>query len=178
MFKFRNATVDDAKIMTDIWAKGWIYAYKNILSQGMLERKTSDVALQEKSEKFVKKIENAKEDNVLYLVITDDDKVIGFVEGGVIESKECQADKELHTLYINTDYIGRGVGKMLFQEFAKRMKEQGAKTFGLMCFTDNKSMGFYKKMGGRITITRPSSEKWESKLGSFLEFDIDDVLSK
>lgn len=178
MLKIRPAKIQDAENIVYIWADGWIYAYKNILSKEMLKKKTSADALREKTEKFVNKIQNAEDAGMLYLVITDDDKVIGFVEGGVPESKECNADKELHTLYINTGYIGRGIGKMLVKEFAKKMKEQGAKTFGLMCFTDNKSMGFYKKMGGKITITRPSSEKWESKLGSFLEFNIDEVLEK
>ncbi len=108
----------------------------------------------------------------------DNGRVIGYINGGAPESKECRADKELYSLYIDTAYIGRGIGKQLLQTFAGEMQRMGAQTFGLMCFSDNASMGFYKKMGGVVTIERPSSEKFECKLGSFLEFNISEVLQK
>lgn len=112
------------------------------------------------------------------LVATDNDKVIGYVSGGVPESPECAQDTELGGLYINPDYIGHGVGKILVQAFAQEMKKRGAQTFGLMCFSDNPSMKFYKHMGGIITVERDSGARYEYARGAFLEFNIADVLSK
>lgn len=178
MIKLRDATIDDAKDIFTIWANGWRYAYKNILSPEFLARATSDEVVNDRIKQFPTRLQISIDKGNVYLVATDDDKVVGFVSGGSIDSKECAADKELHGMYMNPDYIGRGVGKILFQGFARKMKEQGAKTFGLMCFSDNKSMGFYKHMGGVVTIERPSSEKYERTMGSFIEFNIDEVLGK
>lgn len=178
MFETRQAELNDVKSIVNIWLQGWLYAYKNILSKEFLEKKTNQEAIDKKTKKFSEAINSCKNSDSIFLVMTDKDKVIGYVEGGIPESKESNEDKELYNLYIDTEYIGKGIGKQLFKAFAEEIKKQGAKTFGLMCFTDNKSMDFYKKMGGKITITRPSSEKWESKLGSFLAFDVDEVLSK
>ncbi len=178
MFKIRNAYIADASVIYDIWSKGWQYAYKNILSQGFLEKRVGSDAVREKIEKFPEKLNKEKTKGNIFLVLLDDDKIIGFVSGGAPNSSECAADGELDMLYLDTNYIGKGVGKFLFQHFAKEMKQRGKKTFGLMCFSDNKSIGFYKKMGGRVTVERPSGEKFEYTMASFLEFDIDDVLKK
>jgi RimJ/RimL family protein N-acetyltransferase len=178
MITIRNAVVSDAQSIFTIWADGWRYAYKNILSPGFLNKAVSDEVVNDRIKQFPDRLQASIDKGNVYLVATDGDEVIGFVSGGSIDSKECNADKELHGMYINPNYIGHGVGKILFQEFAQKMCEQGAKKFGLMCFSDNKSMGFYKKMGGIVTIERPSSPKFESAMGSFIEFNIDEVLNK
>jgi GNAT superfamily N-acetyltransferase len=178
MIKFRDAKPADAKEIFRIQADGWNYAYKNILSPKFLAYKTSDESIQEKINKFREVLNNYHEKNNLFLVALEENKIVGYFGGGSIESEQCRADKELHRLYIDTNYIGTGLGKKLIQEFAKRMKLQGAKTFGLMCLSNNKSMGFYKQMGGIVTVEKPTSEKLENTMGSFLEFNIDEVLSK
>ena len=152
------------------------YAYQNILSAGFLAQRVSDEVVANKIAKFPERLKQEIAQGNIFKVLTDDNLVIGYINGGVPESPECNADRELYSLYIDTKYIGNGIGKLLLQTFAQEMMSQGAKTFGLMCFSANHSMGFYKKMGGKVTIERPSSEKFECTMGSFLEFDIADVL--
>lgn len=176
MIQIRSADLSDAKAIYAIWADGWRYAYKNILSPEALERFVGDSVVKNRIDTFQGHLENEKSKGNVFLVATAEDKVIGFVSGGVPNSKECKSDKELDGMYIDTDYIGKGIGKLLFQSFALEMKKQGAKTFGLMCFSDNESMKFYKKMGGVVTVERQSSEKFENTMGSFLDFNIDEVL--
>ena len=174
--QIRDATPTDADAIYNIWANGWRYAYQNILSAGFLAQRVSDEVVANKIAKFPERLKQEIAQGNIFKVLTDDNLVIGYINGGVPESPECNADKELYSLYIDTKYIGNGIGKMLLQTFAQEMMSQGAKTFGLMCFSANRSMGFYKKMGGKVTIERPSSEKFERTMGSFLEFDIADVL--
>jgi len=178
MFKIRNAEIADAKAIYNIWSNGWKYAYNMILSQEFLEKRVGLDAVDKKIEKFPEKLDKEKSKGNIFWVILDNDKIIGFVSGGAPNSPECTADCELDMLYIDTNYIGCGIGKFLLQLFAKEMKNRGKKSFGLMCFSDNKSIGFYKKMGGRITIERQSGEKFEYTMASFIEFNIDDILKK
>ena len=178
MIEIRDAIPTDADAIYNIWANGWRYAYKNILSAEFLANRISDSVVASKIEKFPERLRQEIANGNIFKVMTDNGRVIGYINGGAPESKECRADKELYSLYIDTAYIGRGIGKRLLQTFASEMQRMGAQTFGLMCFSDNASMGFYKKMGGVVTIERPSSEKFECKLGSFLEFNISEVLQK
>jgi GNAT superfamily N-acetyltransferase len=178
VFQVRSANAEDAKAIFRIWADGWNYAYKNILSPYLFARRPSDTVVEDKDNRCSDRLAAKTAGGDIYLVATDSDKVVGFVSGGAIHSDECKADTELRRMYVNPDYIGRGVGKLLFQEFAQNMKSQGHKTLGLMCFSDNAGMGFYKKMGGVVTVERPCSEKLECVMDSFIEFNIDDVLSK
>ena len=178
MFKIRNAEITDAKAIYDIWSNGWKYAYNTILSPKFLKKRVGSDAVNEKIKKFPEKLEKTRAKENLFWVVLDNDKIIGFVSGGAPNSPECTTDCELDMLYIDTNYIGCGVGKFLFQLFAKEMKKRGKKTLGLMCFSDNNSIGFYKKMGGKITIERQSGENFEYTMASFIEFDIDNILKK
>lgn len=178
MIKIRPAQITDGPDIVRIWAAGWQYAYKNIFSKDFLEKCTNADVVAQRIAQFPDHFKRAMEHNNIYLVALDDERVIGYVTGGVPESKECKAEKELGGLYINPKYIGQGVGKLLVQSFARAIQQQGAKTFGLMCFSENPSMAFYKKMGGVVTVERNSSERYENAPGSFIEFNIDDVLQK
>ena len=174
--QIRDAIPADANAIYNIWANGWRYAYQNILSADFLAQRVSDEVVANKIAKFPERLKQEIAQGNIFKVLTDDNCIIGYINGGVPESPECNADRELYSLYIDTKYIGNGIGKLLLQTFVQEMLSQGAKTFGLMCFSANHSMGFYKKMGGKVTIERPSSEKFECTMGSFLEFDIADVL--
>lgn len=178
MFQIRPAQLSDAGDIYDIWSRGWRYAYGKILSPEFLEKRVGPEAVQEKIQKFPEKMRKEADKGNIFLVLTDDDKVIGFVSGGAPDSPECKCDSELDMLYLDTEYIGCGAGKLLFKTFATEMKKRGLNTFGLMCFSDNKSMGFYKKMGGVVTVERPSSAKFENTMASFIEFNIDEVLER
>ncbi len=178
MLQIRKAKLTDATDIYNIWSRGWRHAYGKILTPEFLEKRVGIAAVTEKIEKFPEKMRKERDKGNIFLVLTDDDKVIGFVSGGAPNSPECTCDSELDMLYLDTEYIGRGVGKLLFQTFAKEMKQRGLNTFGLMCFSDNESIGFYKKMGGVVTVERPSSAKFENTMASFIEFDIDEVLKK
>ena len=178
MITIRPAVLEDARAVAIINANGWKYAYKNILSPEFLEKSTNQDVIDKKIRGFPQRLADSMARNNIILVADDNGKVVGSAGGRVPKSPECKADKELYNLYIDTDCIGAGLGKKLFQSFATEMRKQGAKTFGLMCFSDNESIGFYKHMGGTITCERPSGEKYECKMGSFLEFNIDEVLEK
>ena len=177
MFEIRKAEIKDAANIYDIWARGWKYAYGKILSPEFLSKRVGDDVVKEKIEKFPEKLRKETEKGNIFVVLVDNNKVIGFVSGGMPNSPECKCDSELDMLYLDTEYIGCGAGKLLFQTFAREMKAKGFKTFGLMCFSNNESIGFYKKMGGVVTVSRQSGEKFEYTMASFIEFDIDEVLN-
>ncbi len=177
MFKVRNAKLTDANAIYNIWAAGWKYAYAKILSQEFLAHYVNDTIVEEYIKRFPKTLREETKKGKIFLVLCSNNKVVGFVYGGLPSLQKYKCDCELDTMYLNTEYIGMGVGKLLFQQFAKRLKARGASTLGLWCFSDNDSIGFYRKMGG-VIIDYQRNTKIENVLVAYIKFDIDEVLKK
>ena len=119
-----------------IGAEGFMHAYRNIFSPECLDRFSDSASIDKRARNFAADL-GAKADVIP--VATDGGKVVGYAQGGAVKSDEFKTDAELSGLYLNPDYIGRGIGKKLFQSFAEYMKNRGAKTLGLACFSENES---------------------------------------
>ena len=79
MFQIRPAKLSDAGDIYNIWSRGWRYAYGKILSPEFLEKRVGPEAVQEKIQKFPEKMRKEADKGNIFLVLTDNDKVIGFV---------------------------------------------------------------------------------------------------
>ncbi len=56
MIEIRDAIPTDADAIYNIWADGWRYAYKNILSAEFLANRVSDSVVASKIEKFPERL--------------------------------------------------------------------------------------------------------------------------
>jgi GNAT superfamily N-acetyltransferase len=61
---------------------------------------------------------------------------------------------EIEELHIRPRWIGRGYGRALFEHLAGRARQRGA--VKMRWSTDQHSLGFYERMGGRVVGTEPS----------------------
>jgi ribosomal protein S18 acetylase RimI-like enzyme len=177
LFKIRRAKSTDATAIYNIWAAGWKYAYDKILSKKFLKNYVNDTVVEKNIENFPEKLRNETKKGKAFFVLVDNNKVVGFVYGGLPSLPKYKCDSELDTIYLHPEYIGTGGGKLLFQHFAKEMKSKGCKTLGLWCFSNNKSIGFYKHMAG-VTIDYQRNKEIENIMVAYIKFDIDKVLEK
>ena len=85
------------------------------------------------------------------IVCEDAGDVVGFASA-VIPPESSEA--ELLTLYLLRRAKGRGLGRILIENIAARMRGQGATS--LMCWmaVGNPTAGFYEHMGGDIVETK------------------------
>jgi GNAT superfamily N-acetyltransferase len=77
------------------------------------------------------------------------DAVAGFYR--LSRMDECFEIEEFH---LEPAMIGRGIGRRMFEHGTERARAAGARW--LEWSTDDKALGFYKRMGGEITGTEPS----------------------
>lgn len=91
-----------------------------------------------------------KRNSILLVCENDDGKVIGFVDGEVMNNAWWYHEKiaMLDYICVDKDYRRRGIAQMLFLEFEKKIYESGAKYIKLLAFPKNiPAVNFYKKHG-------------------------------
>lgn len=89
--------------------------------------------------------------NVIFLVAEDDNNcVAGFIFGKVSRNVwwNYQPVAFINDFVVDSGYRRQGIGEMLFLEFEKTAKKQGASYIRLLAFPTNTSaINFYKKHG-------------------------------
>lgn len=138
MYQINKATVNDIQVIQDLAEKIWRPTYKAIITQAqidyMLELMYSTAALNKQ----------ITEQQHQFLILTDDDQPIGFAAYGTTDTPDVY---KLHKIYLDYNYQGKGVGKLLLQEVVDQVSARGANTLELDVNKYNKAKFFYEKQG-------------------------------
>jgi len=84
------------------------------------------------------------------IVAEDNDKIIGMAQVHIDDASKCFLDK----LYVDSNHLGSGVGKALFQwakATAKRLRKAN-----MYVVADPNAAGFYRRMGAILIGDTPS----------------------
>ncbi|MDD1502481.1 GNAT family N-acetyltransferase [Lysinibacillus sp. CNPSo 3705] len=122
----RRAKVQDCHLLSNL-------AYKSKAYWGY----TEDFLQQCKDDLTVTK--EYIEENPVY-VMESDNKIVAFYSFTIHK-------KKLDTLFIDPDYIGKGLGRMIWDHLLTKAKELGISEFTLD--SDPNAEGFYLKMGAK-----------------------------
>lgn len=160
--KIRKATLSDAGGIARVHVDSWIATYKNIVPDTYLNQLTYNVREQLWNE-------NLKADNN-YVAENENGEIIGFADGGKERLEKYVAFKgELYSIYILPNYQGQGLGSLLIERVVNDLKGKGINSLLIWVLEDNRSRGFYEKLGGqavdRKTITISGKELTEIAYG-------------
>lgn len=162
----RPAQASDAVRWEEIHTSGWEYAYRGIIDDEYLDRS---------KEKFMtdtnidKTAEYLSGDNGIKLVaINETGLIVGTMGGRMSVSELGEKAFELQGLYLDPKYIGCGVGKKLVHAFADWVRQNGGQDFIIGCLAQNKSCGFYKKLGGKEFQRRMFKDKYPEIIFQFV----------
>jgi ribosomal protein S18 acetylase RimI-like enzyme len=75
--------------------------------------------------------------------------IVGFGSAGAARSRPPPASGEIFTLYVATDWQGRGIGRALLLALLGRLARQGHEAAYLWVLADNPSRFFYERVGGQ-----------------------------
>ena len=98
-------------------------------------------------------------------VTVDDDKPIGFY---TLQEKGSNA--WLENLWVSPEFIGKGVGKMLFFHAVELSRQHGYKTLQLEA--DPNAFGFYEKMGMHKIGERQSEVEGQPRILPIMEMEL------
>lgn len=160
----RPAQASDAVRWEEIHANGWEYAYRGIFD---------DEYLDAAKEKFRKNIDKTTaylsgNNGINLVAINETGLVVGTMFGRLSVSESGEKAFELQGLYLDPEYIGCGAGKKLVHAFADWVKQNGGQDFIIGCLEQNKSCGFYKKLGGKEFQRRMFRDKYPEIVFQFV----------
>ena len=127
-------TADEIKGKAFVAWRSWHEAYTGLVSQEYLDNLTL-----EKCEKVAFSLTDD------FWVAKDNNQVVGFIGFGN-RGEEAPEAGEIFTLYVLSDYYGKGVGRDLMNEALQHL--QGYSTICLWVFKENKrAIHFYQRCG-------------------------------
>ena len=141
MINIRKAKVSDYEVIFDLYKQ--LYEAESVFDDNL---KKDYYETEEAKEKVLKAVRARKK---TFLVAEENKKVVGLVDGYMIDSNHhIQKVAYLDHLCVYKNFRKKGIGKMLIDEFNKRMKEQGAKSVKLNAFRQNyPASSLYEKEG-------------------------------
>jgi ribosomal protein S18 acetylase RimI-like enzyme len=139
----RKATVNDARAIAEVHVKSWQAAYRGLLPEDFLQ----SLSVDRREEQWKRGVQNPKQ---VLLVYEEENQVVAFC--GFAPSRDDDVDKtttaELGTIYALETVWSQGIGKMLWQEAIKLMREKGFAEVTLWVLKGNdRAIKFYERQG-------------------------------
>jgi L-amino acid N-acyltransferase YncA len=106
--------------------------------------------------------------NFPVIVAVEDDKVVGFGMYSEFRFREAYKYTVEHSVYVDKDYHGKGIGKLLLQELIRLAKKQNLHTMIAVIDSENQSsVEFHEKFGFKtVGIIKESGYKFDRWLHS------------
>jgi L-amino acid N-acyltransferase YncA len=106
--------------------------------------------------------------NFPVIVAIEDDKVVGFGMYSEFRFREAYKYTVEHSVYVDKDYHGKGIGKLLLQKLIQLAKEQKLHTMIAVIDAENQSsVEFHEKFGFKtVGIIKESGYKFDRWLHS------------
>jgi ribosomal protein S18 acetylase RimI-like enzyme len=142
MYSIRQATIHDLDTIRQVAEETWWATYSPILEKEQISFMLDEIY---SVEKIASQLKN---DTQIYLLLIEKDKPVAFAAYSPRE--EDPEIYKLHKLYCLPETQGKGYGKILVNEVAKKTMEAGKHTLDLNVNRHNKAKTFYEKMGFEI----------------------------
>ena len=78
----------------------------------------------------------------------------------------------MYAIYVLSDFQGKGIGKKIFLSCIEELKEKRYNSVLINCLKGNKSVEFYKHMGGKIIGQREDKIKGILMIADILLLEI------
>ena len=128
---------DDRTAISRIYEESWKYTYKGIIPQDYLESIPEG--------RWVTNLENP---NWSTLVCVDNGNIVGTSSFCESRLNQFSGWGEIISIYLLPDYMGRGVGKVLFQSVVAELMKMGYRNIYLWVLEENlRARRFYEKEG-------------------------------
>ena len=144
MVQIRDAQVGDALGIATVHVRSWQTTYPGIMPDEVLR----NLSIEKRAAHWERWLQNPSGD-AFHLVAEEEAQIIGFASGSPERDGDPTYTGELQAVYLLQEHQGRGLGRALFLEVARRLKAQGHRKMLLWVAKENRpSVAFYERMGG------------------------------
>ncbi|MEU1191185.1 GNAT family N-acetyltransferase [Streptomyces sp. NPDC005859] len=137
-------TLADVERVSEIRVRGWQAAYRGLLPRSYLDALSATEDAEHRRNRF-----GQGGADVVNLVAERAGRVVGWAaHGGYRDGEVRTPDAELYALYVDTEHIGTGVGRVLLQESAREADALGRSRVYLWVLAGNApARRFYESAG-------------------------------
>lgn len=156
----REAIVNDAERIAEIEVVSNRYAYRNILSDDYLDK---DLSVDNRYPVHKRWIDENRFD--IYVNEDPDAGVINGMMGiGMCEDEDKQNAFELHYIYLDPDYVRKGIGSEMLRFFEEKGMAKGCSEFVVWVLEENlMGRNFYEKNDYRQDGKEKIFKRWNKK---------------
>jgi len=151
----RPAGREEIQTIAGFLHNAWKFTYRGIVADGYLDTMSEDDRYQALLQRF-------DEGTSQFLVLQEDEKLIGAAVFGMSFTKDYEQDGEITAIYLREDCIGQGYGHRLFERIEQALTQVGYTHFVLDVLAGNtRAQGFYQKHGYEVVAqhTIPLGER-------------------
>ncbi len=154
----RPAILEDAEAIAKVHVASWQVAYKGLMPAEFL----ASLSLERCKAQWQQWLEQAEQ---VIMICEEKNKIVGFSSAGKARDSDLNNHlAELYTLYLLSDFWGKGYGKQLYQETLKELTTRGFKQLSLWVLESNKrGRTFYEAMDLRPD-GQSKTESWQNDL--------------
>ena len=153
MISIRKAIPEDGLGIALVNVYTWKTTYAGLIPESFINSRIENVM------KIAERNRSEIAENNNYIVATVDNTIVGFACFGKVIEEEFTYEGTIHALYVLSGFQGKGVGKMIFNACIEELKNLGCNSLIVNCLKGNKSLEFYKHMGGKIIGKREDKVK-------------------
>lgn len=153
MIQIRKAVPEDALGIAIVNVYTWKTAYSGLLPDDFINSRIDrliEIADRNRSE---------IEENNKFIVATVGNTIVGFACYGKTRNEEFIDAGEIYAIYVLSGFQGKGVGRKMFTASIEELKKEECNSVIINCLEGNKSLEFYKHMGGKIIGKRKDKIK-------------------
>lgn len=166
MYAIRLAKREESKELSRLKRVVWEETYRGIYPDEKLDNYDYD----EHEKKFERIIDNP---DVRLYVVSDNGRLVGYMDYGVPFRKFLDYEQEIGLLYLKKECKGKGIGRELFNLGYNGIKNNGYNRFFISCNKYNvNALKFYEKMGGRVVHIDDDNDEDKSIVQVKFEYSI------
>ena len=146
----RSAVPEDAPGLTKVRQQGWLFAYRGLMPDAILDQMDGEKETRRWKEKIAQPPVNS------YLLCVEIDReVVGFCAGGKNRDADDVYDGEIYALYVLPDRHNQGIGRALVKMGMDWLRDRGYRQMLIWVLRDNqKARRFYEAVGGKLERER------------------------
>lgn len=155
MSNLRAATPADALAVARVHVRSWQVGYRGLLPQGYLDGLRPEA----RARRYT--FGDAERQRPLTVVAVERGVICGFATTGPARDGDVCGGGELLAIYVDPDYWGSGVGRLLIKDARGRLSRDSATEAVLWVMAANdRAMRFYQADGWASDGTRRTEEIW------------------
>lgn len=133
----------DGPAIARVHHASWVTTYRGLFPDELLD--DADLPLWEANrERMIRELPPER----FYLVAESDGEIVGFATGG--PARDAPEEAEIYAIYLLKEHQGRGIGRLLVRESARRFAERGLRNMLIWVLHENTGgRAFYERLGGR-----------------------------